>query len=97
MRLKIAGIVCLLVVLGICAWVYTRAQGTPTATGMQATPTGRYQVLSAELDFTAFGGQFHQKTVIRINTQTGQAWRLQEETDKTGGHFWQWQVVEERK
>lgn len=97
MRTKIAGIVCLLTILGVCAWVYAHAQSAQTATGMQPTPSGRYQILSAELDFTASGGQLNQKTVIRINTQTGQAWRLQEATDKSGGRYWKWDAVADIK
>lgn len=97
MRTKIAGITCLLVALSLGAWVYARAQHGQTAAGIESTPTERFQVVSAELDFTAIGGQLKQKTAIRIDTQTGQAWRLQEEIDKSGGRYFEWQAIAESK
>lgn len=97
MRLKITGIVCLLVMLGVSAWFYAHAQGTQSPTGIPIPPNGRFQILAAELDYSAFGGQMKQKTVVRIDTQTGQVWRLQETTDKSGGRYFEWAAVVDDK
>ena len=72
MKTKIAGIVCVLVLVG--AWVYVHAEATNQPT-LPAGTNGRYQVVPVEFDsWTA--GEPSKKKVIRIDTQTGQTWRI---------------------
>jgi hypothetical protein len=84
MKIKLAGTVCLLVLVG--AWVYIRAQSTPQAiqqTGLPTGPNGRYQIVAADIAMGENWGdkEAKSKTVVRIDTQTGQAWRLIEYAD----------------
>ena len=83
MKIKIAAIACLLALIG--AWVYIHAQTVPpsggTALSSEALPTGatgRYQVIAADVDAEGMGGTLKHKTAIRIDTQTGRAWSLDE-------------------
>jgi hypothetical protein len=96
MKTKIAGIVCVLVLVG--AWVYVHAEATNQPT-LPAGTNGRYQVVPVEFDsWTA--GEPSKKKVIRIDTQTGQTWQLYEYADTTpdgkeGAHRLGWGKIGE--
>jgi hypothetical protein len=94
MKIKIAGIICLFVIVG--AWVYVHAQTTAQA----ALPTGangRYQVVAADIDYTSMGGNLKHKTAIRIDTQTGWTWELVEIEEKPVGRAFYWLRTNEDK
>jgi hypothetical protein len=98
MKMKVAGIVCVLLLIG--AWALVHAQ-TVTPSASSALPSGsngRYQVIPADIDFTDMGGKLKHKTAIRIDTQTGQTWELTEVGDlKNGGISFVWVKSNEMK
>jgi hypothetical protein len=86
MKIKVAGIFCVLVLVG--AWVYVKAQTAPQVVAKVGLPlgtNGRYQIVAAEIATGDKWGdkEIKSKTVVRIDTQTGQAWRLVESEDVT--------------
>lgn len=87
MKLKAAGIVCLLFVIG--ALVYVHAQ-TAAQAALPTGANGRYQVIAADIDFSGMGGTLKHKTAIRIDTQTGQTWEATEIGDGKGGGTFYW-------
>ena len=87
MKIKIAGIVCLLVLVG--AWVYVRAQ-TATKDVLSTGANGRYQVVAVDFDETVWNGDLKHKSAIRIDTQTGKTWELMEVPAKPGGRALVW-------
>ena len=96
MKTKIAGIFCVLVLIG--AWIYAHAQ-TNTPVALATGPNGRYQVVPVEFNSRS-SEEPNQKMVIRIDTQTGQTWRLLEYADvapdgKEGAHRIGWGKVGE--
>jgi hypothetical protein len=92
MKGKTAGIACILVLIG--AWVYVHAQ--PAAqSAVPAGSNGRYQVVAADIDSEGMGGNLKHKTAIRVDTQTGKAWSLDEIEDKNGGGNFYWVPLQE--
>ena len=90
--MKIAGIACLLVLIG--AWAYVHAQ-TNTKLSLSNGPVGRYQVVPFDFDETMMSGMLKHKSAIRVDTQTGQTWELVELPGKDGGHNLYWQAFNE--
>lgn len=94
MKLKIAGILCILVLVG--AWVYIHAQTTAHYT-LPPGSNGRYQIVAVDFDETAMSGMMKHKTAVRIDTQTGKAWELVELEGKGGGRNLYWEELSEYK
>lgn len=92
MKIKVAGVVCALVLIG--AWVYVHAQ-TTAHYALPSGPNGRYQVVAVDFDETAMNGMMKHKTAVRIDTQTGQAWELVELEGKSGGRNLFWEELSE--
>jgi hypothetical protein len=92
MKIKVAGIACLLVLAG--AWMYVHAQ-TVTHYILPSGPTGRYQVVAFDFDETSMSGVMTHKSALRIDTQTGQTWELIELPGKTGGRNIYWEELNE--
>ena len=93
MKGKFAGIACILVLIG--AWVYVHAQTAAQQPALPAGSNGRYQVVAADIDSEGLGGQLKHKTAIRVDTQTGKAWSLDEIEDKDGGGNFYWVPLQE--
>jgi hypothetical protein len=84
MKIRLAAIVCILVLIG--AWVYAHARPTPTSSlSLPVGAAGRYQVTSTDIDIPSTGGELKYKTAIRIDTQTGQTWTISQSKDPTTG------------
>lgn len=72
MKLKDAGIVCLLVL--VCALIYVHAQSTSPASSTGAN--GRYQIVPIDFDYPSHEESPQHKTAMKIDTQTGRTWEL---------------------
>jgi hypothetical protein len=94
MNIRLAGFACILLAIG--AWFYAHAQATPGA-ALPTGPNGRYQVVAADIDSEGLGGNLKHKTAIRIDTQTGRAWSLDEIDEKNGGGNFYWVPLQEAK
>ncbi len=92
MKLKIAGLSCLIVLVG--AWVYAHAQ-IAASTTLPAGTNGRYQVIAADIDSEGMGGNLKHNTAIRIDTQTGKTWSLDEIDSTDGGMNFYWVPLQE--
>ncbi len=55
-------------------------------------PAGTYQLVVAELDHVQMGSQ---KVLIRVDSRTGQAWRLVQLTDASGAIVFSWMPIAE--
>jgi len=94
MKIKIAGLLCLLFVIGL--WVYAHAQSSK-ALPLSPGTNGRYQVVAVDFDLTTMSGLMKHKTAVRIDTQTGQTWELVELESKNGGRNLYWEPLNEEK
>jgi hypothetical protein len=94
MKTRIALIVCLLAAVSTWAYIRVNAQSTVPSTpphqwaASQETPyvltpgpNGRYQLIAATIDTLS---PTPEQTVIRIDSQTGKAWRLVNLADPSG-------------
>jgi hypothetical protein len=91
------------------AWIYIRAQAIPPvqpsgrialpnqASSLPSGTNGRYQVIAADIDSEGMGGELKHKTAIRIDTQTGETWSLEEIDDKNGGGNFYWVKLQEAR
>jgi hypothetical protein len=105
--MKALVVVCLSILIG--ALIYLRAQTTTpvhpsgrTGLSIEANPlpsgaNGRYQVIAADIDAEGMGGELKHKTAIRIDTQTGRTWSLDEISDNNGGANFYWVPLQEIK
>ena len=94
MKIKIAGIICVLALIG--AWAYIHAQ-TTAQTGLPSGQNGRYQIVAMDFDPENLAGNLKHKTAIRIDTQTGHTWELTELPMKDGGSNLYWMELNEAK
>ena len=79
-----------------CAWAYVHGQAG-TRPILQSGSNGRYQVISADIDAEGLGGNLKHKTSIRIDTETGDTWSLDEIDSSTGGGNFYWVKLQEAK
>ncbi len=96
MKIRFAGIVCVLALAGVLA--YLHAQTTIAQSTLPTGAIGRYQVVASDIDYTSSGGVLKHKAPIRIDTQTGQTWELTEiNDDKTHAVTFYWIKLNELK
>lgn len=102
MKIKIVvALASLLVIVG--GWTFAHTQTPMSAVGsglapLPTGPTGRYQLIAADVDFTTMGGKFKVTSALRIDTQTGKTWELSELDDpKTGGVSFAWVPLNETR
>jgi len=91
----------LLVIVG--GWTFAHTQTPTSVVGfgtapLPAGPTGRYQLIAADVDFTGMGGRLKHASALRIDTETGKTWELSEIDDpKTGGISFAWLPLNETR
>lgn len=90
-------IVCLLVAASFSAWSIAHAQQHNSASALVAGQNGRYQLSTATIDFSAVNGTPTQRTIIRIDTQTGKTWELENQPTSGGGFESLWIPLNETK
>jgi len=90
MNIKVLGTTCLILAVGFFAWSLGHSQQTSTAAQAPSGQIGRYQVVTATIDFSSMGGTLQHKAAIRIDTQTGRTWELNEIDLPHGGGSFDW-------
>jgi hypothetical protein len=113
MRFKILGIACVVVAAGLWAYAHGQAGAQPTpshewialpaeAYTLPPGQDGRYQIITASIDSvythrTENGESIPIRTILRIDTQTGRTWRMEELQGTSGYPTQSWVPINESR